>query len=54
MKNEKTILTIIKALFFGVFIIIALIAIIATSQAWILYGDKPITEVPMWALWFLT
>lgn len=43
---------------FGIMMIALLIVLIGTGlffsiYALVLYGDKPITEIPMWALWFL-
>lgn len=45
-----------KIIFYSFLIVIILITIvfcIGAMQAWILYSDKPITEVPMWAMYFL-
>lgn len=37
-----------------VFLILLCVAIIATSvTAFVMYGDKPITEIPAWALIFM-
>ena len=32
---------------------IAIILCVGAIQAFVLYADKPITEIPMWAYWFL-
>ena len=34
-------------------ILITIAVCLGAMQAWILYSDKPITEVPMWAMYFL-
>ena len=43
---------------FGVFLLVLMIVVVVlgiffSTYAFIMYADKPITEVPMWALWFL-
>ena len=53
MDKEK-IGKIVSAVFIGGILLIALIGVIASITACVMYGNKPITEVPMWAIWFLT
>ena len=50
MKNKGKILLIL-----GYVIVIAiLISMIAVGiWAFVTYGDKPITEVPSWVIWFM-
>ena len=51
--NDDKINNIINGIFLTVIVIICVSAIVGAAQAWILYGDKPLSEVPMWALWFM-
>ena len=44
---------IIFAVVAACFVLIVVAGIVGSIQAWVLYADKPITEVPMWAWWFL-
>ena len=44
---------IVFAIIAAVLVLIAIAGIAGSIQAWVLYANKPITEVPMWALWFL-
>lgn len=36
-----------------ILILLAITYFIGAAQAFVLYADKPITEIPMWAYWFL-
>ena len=45
MKNEKLMITLI--------LIICIAAIAFGAYVMIEYGNKPVTEVPVWVLWFL-
>lgn len=44
---------IVPALVFFGFVLLIVLSIVGSIQAWVLYRDKPITEIPMWAWWFL-
>ncbi len=37
----------------AIFIVLVGTALFFSIYAFVMYWDKPITEVPMWALWFL-
>lgn len=34
-------------------IVIVILGVVFSTYAFVMYADKPITEIPMWALWFL-
>ena len=36
-----------------ILILLAITYFIGAAQAFVLYAGKPITEIPMWAYWFL-
>lgn len=50
MKNKENLIPI---LLFTLAIIIVLVIIGFTITAWVMYGNKPITEIPAWALWLM-
>lgn len=47
-----------KTLVFYILFIIVIVALVSTIigftiAAWVQYGNKPIDEIPMWALWLM-
>ena len=43
-------------IYIAIMIILILLTIayfVGSAQAFVLYADKPITDIPMWAYWFL-
>lgn len=36
-----------------ILILLAIAYFVGAAQAFVLYADKPITDIPMWAYWFL-
>lgn len=36
-----------------ILILLAIVYFIGAAQAFVLYAGKPITDIPMWAYWFL-
>ena len=53
INDEDTITKIVNAVFITGICLIVLCGLLGCAQAWWLYADKPITEIPAWALWFL-
>ena len=36
-----------------ILVIVVIVVIVFTVIAWVQYGNKPIEEIPMWALWLM-
>ena len=45
--------SIVALMFLALFIVLVGTALFFSIYALVVYGNKPITEVPVWALWFL-
>ncbi|MCR5350087.1 MAG: hypothetical protein K6E20_03745 [Acholeplasmatales bacterium] len=41
----------IMALVFTIILVLSIVAI--EIYVWVTYGDKPVDEIPLWALWFM-
>jgi len=52
-KGKDKFVELVNAFILCAVILIALCWVLGAAQAWWLYADKPITEVPAWAFWFL-
>lgn len=51
VEIDKTLIFYISILVIGVVLLLTLIGF--TIAAWVQYGNKPIDEIPMWALWLM-
>ena len=45
--------SIVALMFLALFIVLVGTVLFFSIYALVVYGNKPITEVPVWALWFL-
>ena len=51
MKEKIQIMLYIIVLIMPIVIVVGSIAL--TIYCYVVYGNKPLTEVPVWALWFM-